>query len=93
MRSFGAWDSEVLSHTFPHVDYISLHAYYHNDKADTSRYLARIDEFDRYICDMIAIVDAVLAHSSPEILLNISPPPYPPLPSPYPQRDFHGPSR
>ena len=28
MPTFGAWESTVLEHTYDHVDYISLHAYY-----------------------------------------------------------------
>ncbi|KAL1510696.1 hypothetical protein AB1Y20_006991 [Prymnesium parvum] len=61
MKSFGAWEYEVLTHTLPYVDYVSLHAYYHNEHHDTARYLGRVDDLQRQIRDVIATVDAVSA--------------------------------
>ena len=66
MSSFGAWEAEVLANTLPHIDYISLHAYYHNVRGDTAKYLGRIDEMDRYICAAVATVDAAAARHKTE---------------------------
>ena len=61
MSTFGAWEEEVLQLTYPHVDYISLHAYYANKAGDTGAYLRRLDDFAAAIRAVAATIDHVAA--------------------------------
>jgi alpha-L-arabinofuranosidase len=61
MPSFGAWEDEVLEHTFDHVDFISLHTYLNNWAGDTPAFLGSCDLMDRFIEEVVAIADAVAA--------------------------------
>ncbi len=61
MATFGAWEAEVLRHTFEHVEYISIHTYYANADDDTPAYLARPDEMGRFIEEVVAACDHVAA--------------------------------
>ena len=72
MPTFGAWEDEVLEHTFDSVDYISLHTYYNNYAKDTPAFLGCVDLMDHFIEEVIAIADAVAARrrSSKRIMLS-----------------------
>lgn len=72
MPSFGAWEQEVLEHTFEHVDFISLHTYLNNYKDDTEAFLASPDLMDSFIDEVVAIADAVAAkrRSDKRIMLS-----------------------
>lgn len=59
MPTFGDWERTVLRHTYPYVDYLSLHAYYQEHDGDPGHFLAAGDRLDRYIEQVAAIVDEV----------------------------------
>ena len=61
MPTFGAWERTVLDHTYEHVDYLSLHAYYRRDDADLSGYLASADAMDEFVKGVVATCDQVAA--------------------------------
>ncbi|APW40114.1 alpha-N-arabinofuranosidase [Rhodoferax koreense] len=72
MPTFGAWEDTVLQHTFPHVEWISLHTYVNNYAGDTPAMLASPDLMDGFIEEVVAIADSVAAraHSSKRIMLS-----------------------
>ncbi len=59
MPTFGVWEETVLSQTYEHVDYISLHTYYGNEENDTKTFLARGMEMDRFIKEVAKISEKV----------------------------------
>ena len=59
MPTFGAWEREVLEHTFDHVEFISLHTYLNDYAGDTPAFLASSDRMDGFIEEVVAIADAV----------------------------------
>jgi alpha-N-arabinofuranosidase len=61
MPSFGAWEAEVLDHTFDHVDYVSIHTYYGNQANDTPSFLAQPEEMNDFIHEVAATCDYVAA--------------------------------
>jgi alpha-L-arabinofuranosidase len=61
MPTFGAWEYEVMEHTFDHVDFLSLHMYFANPHKDSSEFFANIDIMDRFIKEAAAVCDAVAA--------------------------------
>jgi alpha-N-arabinofuranosidase len=72
MPTFGAWEQEVLEHTFEYVDFISLHTYLNNYKDDVRAFLASPDLMDSFIDEVVAIADAVAAkrRSSKRLMLS-----------------------
>ncbi len=61
MDTFGAWEAEVLEHTFEHADYISIHTYYGKSSDDSQTYLAKPDEMHEFIREVVAACDYVAA--------------------------------
>jgi alpha-N-arabinofuranosidase len=61
METFGLWEDVVLEHCFEHVEYISLHTYLNDFKAETEGFLASPDLMDSFIEEVVAIADAVAA--------------------------------
>ena len=61
MPTFGAWEQTVLEHTYDHVDYISLHQYFGNQKDDTPEFLGKSLRMAAYIKTVAAICDVVKA--------------------------------
>jgi alpha-N-arabinofuranosidase len=59
MPTFGAWETTVLEHTWDHVDYISLHAYFEQFDGDRRSFLASGAAMGEFIDDVAAITDAV----------------------------------
>jgi alpha-L-arabinofuranosidase len=59
MPQFGAWEAEVLRHTYEHVDYISLHDYYEEVEGDRASFLASSADMDRFIGSVVATADHV----------------------------------
>ena len=55
MPTFGAWEREVLRHTYEHVDYLSLHTYYMNKDGDLPNFLASSVRMDAFIKEVAAI--------------------------------------
>ncbi|EHL99988.1 alpha-N-arabinofuranosidase 1 [Acetobacteraceae bacterium AT-5844] len=72
MPTFGAWEREVLEHTFDHVEFMSLHTYLNNYAEDMPSFLASADLMDSFIEEVVAIVDSVAAarRSSKRIMLS-----------------------
>lgn len=61
MPTFGAWEYEVLEHTFEEADFLSLHMYYQNPENDVGEFLANIEIMDRFIKEAVSVCDAVAA--------------------------------
>jgi alpha-L-arabinofuranosidase len=61
MPTFGSWEATVLDHTFEHVDYISLHAYFEKQGEDRAGFLASGLAMDRFIEGVVATADHVAA--------------------------------
>jgi alpha-N-arabinofuranosidase len=72
MKTFGAWEYEVLDQCYEQVDYLSLHQYFTNYDGDTAEFLGAADLMDRFIREVVAICDAVGAkhRSSKKIMLS-----------------------
>jgi len=61
MTTFPQWDMTVLDHTYPHVEYISLHTYCSNREDNLPRFLADSLMMDDQIRSVIAAADFVKA--------------------------------
>src|SRR5271155_4759414 len=61
MPTFGAWEYEVLEHTFEEADFLSLHMYYQNPHDEVGEFLANIEIMDRFIKEAVSVADAVAA--------------------------------
>ena len=61
MNTFVAWEEEVLTHTYDHVEYLSLHTYYGNPGNDLPLFLAQSTQMDRFIEEVVSICDYVKA--------------------------------
>ncbi|MBR4360037.1 MAG: alpha-N-arabinofuranosidase [Clostridia bacterium] len=72
MRTYGAWEYEVLSECYENVDYVSLHRYYGNPTGDTPGFLARSMDLDAFIKEVVAICDAVGGKKHAKKKLNLS---------------------
>lgn len=72
MPTFGAWEREVLDHTFNHVEFISLHTYLNDYAGDPAALLASPDLMDGFIEEVVAIADEVAASkkSDKQIMLS-----------------------
>ena len=72
MPTFGAWEQTVLEHTYDHVDYISLHAYYEEHETDRASFLGAAVDMDRFISEVVATADAVKARKRSTKQLRLS---------------------
>lgn len=72
MPTFGAWEAEVLQHTYDLVDYISLHAYYEERDGDAASFLASAVDMDHMIDAVVATADAVGARLRSRRKLQLS---------------------
>ena len=72
MATFGDWEKTVLEHCYEHVEYISLHTYYGNQNGDTSNFLARSLDMDRFISTVAGICDQVKAKRGSSQTVNLS---------------------
>jgi len=61
MPTFASWEATVLDHTYEHVDYLSLHQYFGNQKNDLPNFLAQSVEMDNFIKSVVAICDYIKA--------------------------------
>ncbi len=59
MPTFGSWEETVLEHTYPYVDYLSLHSYYGNAAENTAEFLACSKDMDEFIKTVASICDFV----------------------------------
>jgi alpha-N-arabinofuranosidase len=72
MPTFAAWEAAVLEHTYEHVDYLSLHSYYGNQKNDLQNYLAMSVGMDKFIKSVSAICDYIKAKKRSDKVMNLS---------------------
>jgi alpha-N-arabinofuranosidase len=61
MPTFPAWEETVLDHTYEVADFISLHTYLSNPENNTSHFLAKSIEMDRFITTVVNTCDFVKA--------------------------------
>ncbi|MCD8336226.1 MAG: alpha-N-arabinofuranosidase [Lachnospiraceae bacterium] len=61
MPTYAVWEDQVLTHTYEYVDYLSLHTYYGNRSGDSNDFLAKSDDMDYFIKEIIATCDYVKA--------------------------------
>ncbi|OPJ54564.1 intracellular exo-alpha-(1-_5)-L-arabinofuranosidase [Clostridium oryzae] len=72
MPTFAEWEATVLDHTYEYVDYISLHQYYGNAENNTANFIAKTEDFDRFIKSVIATCDYVKAKKRSKKTINLS---------------------
>ena len=72
MPTFGEWERTVLDHTYDYIDYISLHCYYGNKADNTSDFLARAEDMDRFIKTTAGICDEIKAKRNSNKTVNLS---------------------
>ena len=72
MPTFASWEAEILEHTYDHVDFLSLHSYYGNQKNDLKSYLAKSIDMDNFIKSVIAICDYMKAKKRSKKTLYLS---------------------
>ncbi|GAA2160091.1 alpha-N-arabinofuranosidase [Pedococcus bigeumensis] len=72
MPTFGAWEAEVLEHTYDLVDYISMHDYYEPVGDDLDSFLASSVDMDGFIGAVVATADHVGARLRSRKKLRIS---------------------
>jgi alpha-N-arabinofuranosidase len=59
MPTFGEWERTVLTEAYDAVDYLSAHAYYHEEDGDLASFLGSAVSMDRFIDGIVATVDSV----------------------------------
>ena len=72
MPTFASWEATILDYTYEHVDYLSLHRYYGNQKNDIKNYLSKSMDMDSFIKSVIAICDYIKAKKRSKKTLNLS---------------------
>jgi alpha-N-arabinofuranosidase len=74
MPTFGQWEATVLDHTFDHVDYLSLHAYYEqlDEDEDAGSFLASAFAMDGFIDGVVATCDHIAARKRSRRKLKLS---------------------
>ena len=71
MKTFGAWEYEVLEQCYDQVDLLSLHQYFAKT-GDSYDFQTAIDAMERYIEQVVAICDAVGAKRRSAKKINLS---------------------
>lgn len=72
MPTFGAWETEILEHTYEHIDYLSLHSYYGNKENDPASYLTRNLDMGDFIKTVVAICDSTKGRKRLSKQINLS---------------------
>lgn len=72
MPTFPQWEATTLEHNYDYVDYISLHQYYGNAENDSTDYLAKSDDMDRFIKTVVSTCDFVKAKKRSKKTINLS---------------------
>lgn len=72
MPTFASWEATVLEHTYEHVDYLSLHSYYGNQKNDIKNYLAMSTGMNDFIKSVVSICDYVKAKTHSKKTIDLS---------------------
>jgi alpha-N-arabinofuranosidase len=72
MPTYGAWEREVLRHTFDQVEFISLHTYLNDYAKDTPAFLASADLMDEFIEEVVGIADEIAAERGSSKRIDLS---------------------
>jgi alpha-N-arabinofuranosidase len=72
MPTFGAWEREVLRHSFDQVEFISLHTYLNDYAKDTPAFLASSDLMDGFIDEVVGIADEIAAERGSSKRIDLS---------------------
>ncbi|MEO6713462.1 MAG: alpha-L-arabinofuranosidase C-terminal domain-containing protein [Mycobacteriales bacterium] len=72
MPTFGAWEEQVLDHTYDLVDHVSMHAYYENNYDDLQSFLVSSTDLDAFITDICAVADSVKARKRSDKVITFS---------------------
>ena len=72
MESFGEWERCVLREAYEHVDYVSLHNYFGNQKDNTPYFLASSLVMDKFIKEVVAICDEIKEEKKSDKTINLS---------------------
>lgn len=72
MPTYAQWENHVLTHTYDYVDYLSLHTYYGNRSNNSVDFLAKSDDMDYFIKEIIATCDYVKAKKRAKKNINLS---------------------
>ncbi|MDR0272884.1 MAG: alpha-N-arabinofuranosidase [Clostridiales bacterium] len=72
MPTFASWEATILEHTYEHVEYLSLHSYYGNQKNDLKTYLAQSVDMDNFIKSVASICDYMKAKKRSKKTLHLS---------------------
>ncbi|RKS92978.1 alpha-N-arabinofuranosidase [Microbacterium sp. AG790] len=59
MPTFGAWERDVLRHTFDDVDFISCHAYYQERNGQAQEFLVSAVDTDLFVREVVDAADNV----------------------------------
>ncbi len=72
MPTFGVWERTVLEHAFDQIDYISCHAYYHEEDGDVASFLASGVDMDDFIESVVHTIEHVRAVKGTKRRIDIS---------------------
>ncbi|MBE7042597.1 MAG: alpha-N-arabinofuranosidase [Ruminococcaceae bacterium] len=72
MPRFGEWELTVLYHTYPFVDFLSIHQYYEKGSRSTEDYLAKSVDMNRYIKSVAAMCDTIREIKGLDKQMNLS---------------------
>ena len=73
MHTFGAWEAEVLEHTYENVDYISIHQYLKKTEGmDSAEFLATSVSTEHFIRDVVAACDYVKSKKKSAKTIHLS---------------------
>ncbi len=72
MPTFPQWEATVLDHTYDHVEFISLHAYYGCRDGDLPKFLASSRNMDHFIRSVVATCDFVRAKKRSRKVMYLS---------------------
>ncbi len=72
MPTYAVWEDTVLTHTYEYVDYLSLHSYYGNRSGDSNDFLAKSDDMDAFIKEIVATCDYVKAKTRSKKTMYLS---------------------
>jgi len=72
MPTFGRWEATVLEEAYEQVDYISLHAYYHQQNGDLASFLASAVDMESFIDSVVATADHLRAKRRQSKQINLS---------------------
>ena len=72
MPTFGEWEATVLEEAYDQVDFISLHAYYHQQDGDLASFLASALDMEAFIEDVVATADHIRARLRRSKRINLS---------------------